>query len=101
MGMETHGMAEKNLSDVWIEPIEYMTELREAVLYLHMRQLNVVVYNLPYCILDEELRAFSADSISEWKKIFLAECKNCQWSDKCAGAFATSVKIPKGIKCKI
>ena len=101
MGMKTHGMAEKNLSDVWIEPIEYMTELREAVLYLHMRQLNVVVYNLPYCILDEELRAFSADSISEWKKIFLAECKNCQWSDKCAGVFATSVKIPKGIKCKI
>ena len=54
-----------------------------------------------YCILDEELRAFSADSISEWKKIFLAECKNCQWSDKCAGVFATSAKIPKGIKCKI
>lgn len=101
MGMETHGMAEENLNDVWIEPIEYMTELKEAVLYLHMRQLNVVVYNLPYCILDEEIRTFSADSISKWKKIFLAECMNCQWSDKCAGIFATSIKIPRGIQNKI
>lgn len=56
MGMETHGAASDNLKEVWIEPVEYMKYLQEAVLFLNDRMLNVSIYNLPHCLLSNELK---------------------------------------------
>lgn len=97
MGMETHGAASDNLKEVWIEPVEYMKYLQEAVLFLNDRMLNVSIYNLPHCLLSNELKNFAQDSISEWKKSFLYVCKNCSKASICSGVFSTSINIPKGI----
>lgn len=97
MGMETHGAASDNFKEIWIEPIEYIEYLQEAVNFLNDRMMNVSIYNLPYCLLSDELRRFAQDSISKWKKSFLTECGNCSKVDVCSGIFSTSINTPKGI----
>lgn len=92
MGMETTGVALKHLDKVWIDPVEYMSELREAVQHLHQRNLRVSLYNLPLCLLPEELWRFAHDSISDWKKTYLTQCAGCRVQSRCPGVFATSGK---------
>jgi His-Xaa-Ser system radical SAM maturase HxsC len=97
MCMETHGVAQDNLDDVWVEPMDYMDNLNEAVQFLRNRMLYVLIYNYPQCILPKSLRGYAQDSISSWKKTFLEECSGCSERDICSGVFATSVKKIKGI----
>ncbi|MFC1837242.1 His-Xaa-Ser system radical SAM maturase HxsC [Thermodesulfobacteriota bacterium] len=93
MGMETHGLAEKNLERLWIDPVDYIQELSEAINYLYKRNLNVSIYNLPHCILPEGLWRFSRQSISDWKNIFIKECSGCDLVNECAGFFETSSNV--------
>jgi len=97
MAMETSGVACSNLDEVWVEPLDYMEELRKAFCYLHQRMMNVSLYNLPLCLIPEGIRSFAGASISEWKKTFLPECARCGQTAVCAGFFATSVRKPAGI----
>jgi His-Xaa-Ser system radical SAM maturase HxsC len=97
MGAEYIGEAEKNLDSLWIDPCEYMFELGEAVLYLHRRDMDVSIYNIPLCLLPEKLWVFSRDSISSWKKSFLPICSTCCQQKNCGGLFATSRMQSKAI----
>lgn len=97
MGMETHGCAQENLEEIWIEPSEYISLLEEAVSFLNARLMNVSIYNLPHCLLSPRLYKYARDSISEWKKGYLPECLECYFNESCAGVFTTSCKIPSGI----
>ena len=90
MGMETTGLAFNNLKTLWVDPIEYMTELKIAATYLHRRDMTVSIYNLQLCILPQELWRFSKKSISDWKNIFLDECQDCNVRKECCGFFGTS-----------
>ncbi|HAX99288.1 MAG TPA: His-Xaa-Ser system radical SAM maturase HxsC [Candidatus Atribacteria bacterium] len=90
MGLEITGLALKNVNKVWIDPIEYMTELNTAVKFLHRREMNVSIYNLQLCILPPELWKFSRKSISLWKNIYLIECEQCDYKEECSGFFGTS-----------
>lgn len=90
MGMETTGLARKNLKTLWIDPVEYMPELKSAVRYLHRREMSPSIYNLQLCILPRELWGFSRRSISEWKNVFLQECQECELKSECCGFFGTS-----------
>ncbi len=99
MGMETTGLALKNLGKIWIDPMEYMVKLREAVLHLYRRELRVSIYNLPLCIIPKELWTFSRKSISTWKNIYINECEQCTVKEKCCGFFSTSGNhMSSGIK---
>jgi His-Xaa-Ser system radical SAM maturase HxsC len=91
MGMECSGVAADNLAKVWIDPYEYQQELKACALDFHRRAMNVSVYNLPYCLLPSELWRFARNSISEWKKTYLAQCERCDKRDECPGTFSTSV----------
>jgi len=90
MGMETTGLALKNLKTLWIDPVDYMPELRFAVKYLQQREMNVSIYNLQLCIIPQELWLFARKSISEWKNIYVKECENCDFMKYCSGFFGTS-----------
>lgn len=98
MAMETSGVAGNNLDEVWIEPVEYMEELGQAVLFLHQRMMNVSLYNLPLCLIPERIRPFARDSISEWKKTYVPECGGCREMEACGGFFATSVRKPSYLR---
>lgn len=90
MGIEPIGMARKNLSRLWIDPIDYLVNLEEAVKILHRRNCNVAVYNHQLCTLSPFLANFAAKAISEWKTVFKHECFNCAVMKDCGGFFESA-----------
>ena len=98
MGMEYAGDAIKRLESLWIDPYEYMDQLKKAVWFLHRRNINVSIYNIPLCLLDSRVRNFARDSISPWKKGFLSICNDCKEKERCSGIFLTSIRQSSNIK---
>jgi len=90
MGLETTGLAWKNVEEIWIEPEVYADQLRSAILHLKQRDLCASIYNLPFCLLPRELWEFARDSISDWKKTYVDECAKCEVRESCPGVFSTS-----------
>lgn len=87
MGMEIRASAHRNLNTLWVEPNDYVIPLKDAVQYLHRRDMSVSIYNIPLCHLPEELWPFSVRSISDWKQKYLDVCYGCTVKDKCCGLF--------------
>jgi len=89
MGIEPIGFARANFEALWIDPVDYQTELQVAVEYLRDRGMAVSIYNLPLCVLRPALWPYAARSISNWKNVFLPACEECQVQTRCAGFFAS------------
>ena len=88
MGMEVEGLARKNVNKLWASPKDYAPFLKEAVLYLSQRNVDVSIYNEQLCLMPKELWSFTQQSISEWKNTYLEKCKDCKEKSECAGFFA-------------
>lgn len=97
MGMETTGIAHKNIDAVWVEPVQYMDSLKQAIIHLYQRDMEVSIYNLPLCLIPQSLWKFADDSISDWKKTFLQICAICSKKPQCPGLFSTSQVLSTGI----
>ena len=93
MQMEPVGYAKDNFEDIWIDPYDYNNELKEAVLNLYYRDLNVSIYNSQLCILPDSLKKFAVQSISDWKNIYIDECEKCIMKEQCPGFFESSKEI--------
>ena len=87
MGMELMGYAKTNSEEVWVDTKEYINELCDTVTFLDMNNFYVSIYNLPLCLLPEEIRRFSRDSITEWKRKYDMKCEICTAKGMCAGMF--------------
>ena len=98
MGMEYTGYTIKNHDLVWIDPIEYQEQLQSAVCELSRWGLNVSIFNLTHCVLNENLWRFAVKSISDWKNEYAEFCEECAMKEKCCGLFATSRKQSKGLQ---
>lgn len=90
MGMEVTGYALENYKDLWIDPYEYRQHLKKAVNLLHRALMNVSIYNIPLCLLDQKSWTFARQSISDWKNDYIEECKGCKHLQDCCGVFTTS-----------
>lgn len=88
--METTGMADKNLDELWIDPYEYNEELKQAVLLLENRGICAKIYNAQLCVLPKEIQEYAYNSISDWKDTFLPECEGCKLKEKCGGLFESN-----------
>lgn len=99
MGLEITGFAKANLSELWIDPEDYSTDLEAAVNLLSTSGLNVSVYNHQLCRVPESLWPFCRQSISDWKNEFPPECGACEVKSGCGGFFSWNLKYPKA--CKI
>jgi len=62
MGLENMGFTKFNMDDLWIDPYDYQKELRDAVEILHRYRMNVSIYNLQLCLLDDWLKPFARKS---------------------------------------
>ncbi len=91
MGLENTGYTPYNFEKLWIDPVDYMKELNEAVSYLDSFGMNVSIYNLQLCILPQNLWKFARKSISDWKNIYIDECTDCSEKDNCGGFFASNL----------
>jgi len=91
MGLEHQGYTPHNIDKLWIDPVEYMAELSEAVNYLSDYGMRVSIYNSQLCLMPEDLWQFNKKSISDWKNIYLDTCSSCTRIDNCGGLFASAV----------
>jgi len=99
MGMEPLGLALKNLNQVWIDPLDYIPLLKNAVKILNRRNMNLSIYNHQLCTLPQSLWKFAKKSISEWKNVFFTECAYCVVRLNCGGFFQSSEYVKsRGIK---
>lgn len=87
MGLEPIGFARTNYEKIWIDPVDCMDALRDAVFFLANRGMSVSLYNFPLCTVPVELRPYSRQSISDWKNTYLPECVGCMLRDECCGFF--------------
>jgi hypothetical protein len=65
MGLELMGFARANLDAIWIDPLDYQRDLREAIDVLDRSGVFVSIYNHPLCVLDPDLQRFARASISD------------------------------------
>lgn len=87
MGLEPIGFARANYEKIWIDPVDCMDALHDAVFFLANRGMSVSLYNFPLCTVPVELRPYSRQSISDWKNTYLPECVGCMLRDECCGFF--------------
>lgn len=90
MGLEIMGFAHSNLGALWIDPLDYQSELIEAATVIERAQIPVSVYNHQLCVLDPRLHHLARRSISDWKNCYFEICTNCMVKDDCAGFFASN-----------
>jgi His-Xaa-Ser system radical SAM maturase HxsC len=99
MGLEMTGFTKANLNDLWIDPVEYQTQLAEAVHLLSDNRIHTAIYNHQLCITDASLWEFAKKSISDWKNEYMPECEGCSVMTSCGGFFA-SAKVRYSTKIK-
>jgi len=92
MGQEYTGYTPRNIEHLWIDPFDYQDQLVEAVNFLAIRNMNVSIYNHQLCTLDKSLWKFARKSISDWKNLYLPECKGCEVLSECGGFFQWATK---------
>lgn len=98
MGLEITGSAEKRFHEVWIDPMFCTNELKRAVAYLEQSRIQVRLFNLPLCLLPQQLWNYSCRSISNWKQTYLATCDKCEVKEQCCGVFKTSKRYSDFIR---
>lgn len=91
MGLEVTGFTKANLPELWIDPYDYRTELAEAALDLEAAGMNVSIFNLQHCLLEQRIWHLSRQSISDWKNDYVEECQNCSMLSECGGFFSTGM----------
>jgi His-Xaa-Ser system radical SAM maturase HxsC len=92
MGLEMFGFTNKNLTVLWIDPVDYATHLERAATMLAMRGMNISIYNHQLCTLPSSLWPFARKSISDWKNVYLPQCDGCGVRDYCGGFFQSATK---------
>ena len=90
MGLEITGFTRANLEQLWIDPVDYQTQLYQAVTLLADHRVKASIYNHQLCILDRRLWPFSRKSISDWKNEYMPECEGCREMHNCGGFFSSS-----------
>lgn len=90
MGLELMGFAKTNLGTLWVDPLDYQGQLTAAIRTLHRAGLNTSIYNHQLCTLPTELHPFARKSISDWKNVYVNDCKDCLRREACGGFFASA-----------
>lgn len=90
MGLEYIGFALNNFDDIHISPLEYKNELYGAISICKNYSLPVSIYNLPLCLVHENIRQYAKQSISDWKNEFSEICNECDRKDDCSGMFSST-----------
>jgi len=90
MGLEYIGFAINNIQDIHINPLEYTEQVKNAIHTCRKYSLNVSIYNLPLCLIDENVRKYAQQSISDWKNEFSEVCNNCDVKKECSGMFTST-----------
>jgi His-Xaa-Ser system radical SAM maturase HxsC len=98
MGLELTGFAKANIDLLWIDPLDYQSQLVDAVRTLDHGGVSVSVYNHQLCVLPPAIHGFARKSISDWKNSYPDECHACSKREACGGFFASAtIRRSRGI----
>ena len=104
LGLEPRGNCALNFDSVYIDHRTAFLKSREAIDYLIAHGYDVGLYNFPLCAVDQDYWPIAAQSISQYKNVFPADCGKCSVKPICAGFFTAALSIahpevrPYGIK---
>lgn len=84
MGSEPIGFARTNIEALWIDPLDYQQELKDAVDELSQAGVSVKIYSHPLCAAPGSLWKYTVKSISDWKNIYAPECEHSRCADNAA-----------------
>ncbi|QMR78120.1 His-Xaa-Ser system radical SAM maturase HxsC [Enterobacter sp. RHBSTW-00175] len=90
MGMENMGYAKLNREAVFIDPWEYKDMLSDTIEIFQLYGIDVRVFNLPLCIVNEDTQTYCKQSISDFKNSWSPVCNSCVKRDACCGFFSSS-----------
>ena len=90
MGLEMTGYTRSNLEALWVDPWSYRNELQKAIEELELAGIRAMIYNLPLCLVPQELWRIAQQSISDWKNVLMPSCEPCRAKHLCAGFFASA-----------
>lgn len=90
MGLEITGFTRANLSDLWIDPIDYAAELAEASTLLNVGGVKTHIYNHQLCLIPPEIWPYAVKSISDWKNEYFPACEGCDVRSECGGFFSSA-----------
>jgi His-Xaa-Ser system radical SAM maturase HxsC len=93
MGMEHIGYAPRNMSELWIDPVDYQDDLEASVVIMARFGIDVRIYNLQLCILKQSLWKYSEQAISDWKNVYTGDCQDCAVRERCGGFFQWNTKL--------
>lgn len=92
MAIEPVGKAKQNAERLWIDPVDYQTQLIEAVRRLWRRGIQPLIFNHQFCTLNEALWPITIKTITEWKVRYDEECGECIKKDQCGGFFYSTIR---------
>jgi len=90
MNLEPIGWAKKNYLELFVPVGKQNVYLNEVINICLAYGVSIQLYNYPLCLLNDNLRAFSVRSISDWKNYYPSGCNQCARQQVCGGFFTSS-----------
>lgn len=91
MGMELLGNAAINREDLWVDFLDTVKYVNNAVHILLSGGIDARIYNYPLCALPRSLWSISARSITNYKIRYPDECNSCAVKNLCGGFFFSTL----------
>ncbi|MAO81281.1 MAG: His-Xaa-Ser system radical SAM maturase HxsC [Henriciella sp.] len=88
MQLERIGFARNRWDALFIDHSANPGPLEAAVAQACARGVDTALFNMPYCTVGPELKAFLHNSISDWKQAWPSDCTDCTAKSLCGGFFA-------------
>lgn len=87
MQLENIGYARMNWKKIFFDNSEDFSEIEKSISILQSNNINLSLYNFPFCTVPKDFRKYAKNSISDWKNKYLDECNNCKKQKDCCGFF--------------
>lgn len=87
MQMESIGYGRKNWDAEFLDTSADFSLVAAAVDVARARGMHVALYNFPLCTVPKAYRSLAPQTISDWKRKYLAGCDGCVAKDLCTGFF--------------
>jgi His-Xaa-Ser system radical SAM maturase HxsC len=87
MGMESIGYAIAHWDRLFFDHSVFPQPIIAALEIARLHSLTCKLYNFPRCTIPAHYRDACTQSISDWKRKFLEDCRGCAERDRCCGFF--------------
>lgn len=95
IGMEMMGNAALNKDLLWLDYEEVFEGIKCAIKELMIRGIDVLIYNLPLCAVEESFWSIAVKSITESKIRYMDDCNMCRVRSICGGFFSSTKEVIK------